>query len=80
MGYNPATAQMKKYAAQQLSTPKSLQEMGEAAASFLIGGVGGKYAAKALIKAKESVFGSEKQAKESAKDWAQKEADKLSGN
>ena len=85
MGYNPATAQMKKYGAQQISMPESLKEMGKTAASYILGGgppslIPAAYAASALVKAKESVFGSERQAKESAKDWAQKEADKVSGN
>ena len=38
MGYNPATAQMKKYGAQQISMPESLKEMGKTAASYILGG------------------------------------------
>lgn len=75
---------MKKYGARQNDPSSTLKEIGTKVGSYVLSGatslIPAAHAANLALKGKEYFFGSEKQAKESAKNWAKNKANNVTGN
>ena len=75
---------MKKYGTRQNDPSNTLKKIGEKVGGYVLGGatslLPAAYAASALVKAKDHFFGSKEKAVDSAKDYAKKQANNLTGN